>query len=298
MSKQNEILIPKEFDQKYLKCQNSRENKYGGKIIPTEYKDPNLGVKKYLQLPKMNCPFGVNSFTGDNDNDNDNKGENKKASYSIETAFDNVDPDKLNASQKKIYKEIESLDNRFMKEALEHHEDWGIDIDTDEDEALNIKILQKFYQPQLKSSKDKKTKKPDNKYPKRLKFKVQQSYTNPSIFFMEIYNKDGELVYSGKNPIPNQKSPFELIPKQCKVIVIAKLPNGWQTQGKYGLTWVVEQVYVFPPDKLTGHSLRQVSDDEEEEGENELENVGEEGSEEEEEEEVEESGSENDEDFE
>lgn len=203
-----------------------KKNDNGGKSIYVLHnKKPIL-----MQLPTMfSAPYGLSAW------------ENKdgKTSYTLDLSFQGIDE---RPKLKEFYEKIENLDKKVIDSCYEN--EW---LQLDE-EANSKQVVKSNYSSKLGFSKDKVTKKRDNKYPPKFTLKLLKN--NDDKFSCKVFDDKKQEIELTKD---NTKS--------AKITSILKLGGIWIVNQKFGLTWNVVQLKVQPPSKITGYAFKSVQDD-------------------------------------
>lgn len=151
-----------------LKGVKSKDGTEGGmKKCPLYFNNNKI---LYGKTAKTFMPFGL-SFS-------DIFGEK----YTMDISFGDDERRKTNPKAQKFYENIKNIEERVIDLGCQNRDTWFPgQFDEDEDEKTIKKILKKNFAGVIKVSKDKKTKKPDGKYPDRMKIKAPH-YDNIKYF--------------------------------------------------------------------------------------------------------------------
>lgn len=188
-------------------------NSYGGKMSKVTY-DTKWPL---VQTPVMKCPFGLSEYEN---NDQTSK------TYSMDLSIDTEDK-----KQNDFLSFLKNLENQLVEHVCKNSEDW---IDTPDAPKEVCKAL---LRPVIKHSRDKSTKKIDNKYPPRIKVAVP-FYEEKMKFkvFKKVDNEDFielNTLEEVKNNLNN--SLVKAIIRYDKITF-----NG----GKYGFKFTLQQLFI------------------------------------------------------
>ena len=210
-------LLPKSFDASLLSLGAVKTLESGGKSIFVAY-DGNPFI---IQTPKMSLPFGVSMFDEKNSKlQNVSKNTNNK--YSLEMAFKDMD---TKPGVAKFYEMIESIDNYIKSKALDNSLTWF------NKKKISEEVSTDMYTHGLKHYIENGER--TNKYPSRIKLSVPM-------------DKDGKFTckaYTSKNQM------IELTQentKNCEAQCIIRCQGIWIINGKYGVTYKLEQILLTP----------------------------------------------------
>ncbi len=215
-------------------------NKYGGKSSPVQYD----GQEFYIQTPRMKLPYGL-SINIEKDK-NGKPLDGKAPKYSLQFSFAGYELDDAgNASDTKIrefYDLLFKMHDLLIKTTHKNASSWlGLD-------ECNEAIAKAFVRDTIKVSKDKQTKKPDNKYPPTFTGKIK-SWNDK--FMVNAFDEN-------KNPITDLKAS---IVSKCEVRALLKLTGVNLAQGKCGYAFDVIQLIVYKPATLPSYAFIDDEDD-------------------------------------
>jgi hypothetical protein len=216
-------------------------NKYGGKSSPIQYN----GEPLYIQTPRMKLPYGLSMNIEKDKNGKPLEGKSPK--YSLQMSFAGFELDEsgepANPKIREFYDFLIKLHELLVKTTHKNAASWlGLD-------ECNEAIAKAFVRDTVRVSKDKQTKKPDNKYPPTFTAKVKAWNDK----FMTLAFDEN------KNPITDFKAS---IVSKCEVRAMLKLTCVNLAQGKCGYSFDVEQVMVYKPASLPSYAF--LDDDESE----------------------------------
>lgn len=194
------------------------------------------GKKLLLQIPLV-FTWGASEMVDD---------ETGKKSYSVSIPIKN---DKSEASYP-IYAAMNAIQEKVLNDASSHSKEWfGKTMSRDVAEAL--------FTPLVKYPKISKTdSSPDYSKTPSLKTKIQFWEDK---FTIEIYNMDKVQLFGPQN---QDSDPISLMPQGTYMAGLIECGGLWFTGTGFGVTWKLIQAKIRPPVKITGFSL---VDDEEEE---------------------------------
>lgn len=227
-----ELVKYSNFETSCVSFTEPKKNKYGGKSVYVQYNDKPL----VLQTPELTLPYGLNVYEV-KDSSGNPTGKNE---YSLNLSFKGYDTRK---DVKLFLSKMKELGETIVDYAVDNSQKWFRKKHTKEVvEALNNSIVQ--------YSKDKETGEVTNKWPPTMKVKL---YTDDQDNFLcETYNKKHE-------PVPFREN----VVKGTTVKGLMSCSGVWFAGGKFGVTWVMRQMVVNPPSRLSGYSFLPDSDDEE-----------------------------------
>ena len=228
-----ELVKYSNFETSNVSFTEPKKNKYGGKSVYVQYNDKPL----VLQTPELTLPYGLNVYEV-KDSSGNPTGKNE---YSLNLSFKGYDTRK---DVKLFLAKMTELGEEIVDYAVANSQKWFRKKHTKEVvEALNNSIVQ--------YSKDKETGEVTHKWPPTMKVKL---YTDDQESFLcETYNKKHEPVSFRENVV-----------KGTTVKGLMSCSGVWFAGGKFGVTWVMRQMVVNPPSRLSGYSFLPDSDDEDE----------------------------------
>ena len=188
-------------------------NSYGGKMSKVTYDNK----WPLVQTPLMKCPFGLSEYQS---NDESSK------TYSMDLSI-NTDE----AKQNEFLKFIKNLEDALVEHVSKNSEDW---IDT---ANAPKEVCKALLRPVIKYSRDKSTKKIDNKYPPRIKVAVP-FYEEKMKF--KVFKKVDNENFVELNTLEEVKD--NLTNSLVKAIIrYDKITfNG----GKYGFKFTLQQLFI------------------------------------------------------
>ena len=205
-------------------------NKYGGKSVYLNYN----GKPLFLQTPNLFLPYGLGEYDVKDSSGN----PTGKKEYSLKLSFKGWEE---NAEVKDFLERMKAFNDTLITYGVQNSVKWFKKKHTREVvEALNSNVIQ--------YSKDRETGEVNNTWPPTLKAKL---YTRNDQFTCETYNTKKEQVDFRTNVV-----------KGSYVRGLMSCTGVWFAGGKFGVTWVMKQMIVRPPNRLTGFSFILDEDDE------------------------------------
>lgn len=178
-----------------------------------------------IQTPLVAAPFGLSTYT------DDNTGITK---YSIDMSFKGSDADpKIKLLQSKM----EDLDNYVLQLAEKNSKEWL-------GKKMSREVVEALYRPVVKLAKD------PEKYAPTMKMKITNS-TNGEMN-VEAYNTKREKVDLKQE-----------LTQGSRIRCLMEASSIWFVNKQFGVSWRLVQVEVHKPDKISGFSFMEESDDEE-----------------------------------
>lgn len=181
------------------------------------------GAPIKLQLPELRVPFSYKEHIPK---------DGGVAKYTLTVSFAGRDS---NPKVKKLYEQMESLDNMIKSIALERSVDWFA-------KKNSMELIEDKYRPIIRWSIDKDTKLPTDKYPPMMSFKMPFDSSHDRFTF-DMFD------YSGK-PIDirnvNNKA------KDAMVHCIVACTGIWVSGGMFGSSWKLDSIVVKPAVKMSG----------------------------------------------
>ncbi len=211
------IIKTSDFNSQNLRYSSVKTNAQGGKQIYISYSQNGHQVPLIFQTPKMLCMNGLNKFE-----------DKDLVKYSCDISFTNMETDDKVAA---LYKALSDIDDKIVGDAVNHSMEW---LKMKSVTPASLRDL-KLYTPSIKLSVNKDSGEPDGKYPPRMKLKIQ--------------HKDGDFVPSVYNK-NREKVSMDCLEKGSYVKCIVQCSGIWIVNGKFGLSWKLQQIQVEPPTKL------------------------------------------------
>lgn len=225
------ILLPNEFEAENVNFLPPKQNKLGGQSVLLNYRDGERSCPYILQTCRVRVPFGIDM----------NKHENGGMKYHISFSLANDATE--NEQLKTFTKNIRDVDQKAMKFPEDNDSWFG--------KKLKPEIVEEFYKSAEKIPKD-------TKWPSTLKAKLPFDRKGAPQFVLydenkkpiEILDSDGNLN-------------AECIPKGSEAVFLLQSTGVWFVgKTQFGVAYKVVQGKIFKGNKLTGYSI--VDEDEEE----------------------------------
>ena len=180
-----------------------------------------------MQTPLVAAPFGLSTYT------DEKSGVTK---YSIDMSFKGSDADpKIKTFQEKM----EEMDNYILTLAEQNSKEWL-------GKKMSKEVVEALYRPVVKQAKD------PEKYAPTMKMKITNSSNGD--MNIEAYNTKRERV--------NLK---EELTQGSRIRCLMEASSIWFVNKQFGVSWRLVQVEVHKPDKISGFSFMEDSEDDEEE---------------------------------
>lgn len=247
-------LTAEEIDMDNVSFTEPRVNKYGGKSVSLKYNDNQLRLK----FPKMPLPFGVSKYTPEGSD---------TSKYTLDVSFRDKESDE---SVRALHDFFTELDTKMISSACENSLAWFTK------KKMTPEVVEAILKPSLRYSTDRETGEPLTQYAPR--FSVRLPFYGGDAGF-KVYDEDGDLIEDG----------LESLKKGSSVELTARCSSLWLGSGRFGLTWDVTKITVYPgetldsypgfdddPDDVVATIISDSEEEEEEEVEEEEEEVEEE----------------------
>ena len=150
--------------------------------------------------------------------------------YSIDVSFRGMDED---AKVKMFHDKMQSIDEQLIDIAVENSKEWF-------GKKMSREVVSELYKPIIKPSKE------PEKYAPTMKIKIRNIQT------LEAYDDNRNAVVAE-----------DTIVKGSKIRSILESASVWFVNKQFGLSWNMVQVQVSKPEKLSGYSMMEDSDDDE-----------------------------------
>lgn len=170
-----------------------------------------------IQTPVLDAPYGVSKWEND-------RGPDK---LDLQLSFGT----ESHKEGQTFFKVMTAYDDKLIGDGLANAQNWF------KKKLATRDVVEALYSPMVKHSKDKETGEITNKYPPTIKFQIPTN--KDGSVSCEVYDKDCKLV--------DFKS-MDL--KRAKVSLIAQCNGIWIAGGKYGSTFKILQMQVFPSTKM------------------------------------------------
>jgi len=178
-----------------------------------------------MQTPLVSAPFGLSTYT------DDKTGVTK---YSIDMSFKGMDTD---PKIKLFHDKMQELDDYVLTLAEQNSKEWL-------GKKMSKEVVEALYRPVIKQSKD------PEKYAPTMKMKI----TNTSKGDMNVEAYD------------NNKNKMEMkdLTQGSRIRCLMECSSIWFVNKQFGVSWRLVQVEVHKPDKISGFSFMEDSDEDEE----------------------------------
>lgn len=230
------------------------ENAFGGKSVYVNY--PAKGQQFHLQTPKMYNAWGLHVSQARDKKTGEAMSDPR---YFLQLSF-GKEP---KATKAKFHKLMDDIDDLVKATAKKNCVKWF------KQKELSDAVCDQIYTPMIKFSVDEESLERDGKYPDSIRFKIPvnkvesedgDKFVFPS--YVEVYDENGEMTNSRSVEDMNH-----VLTKGSNVIAIIQLGGIYFAGGKFGLSWKVVQMQVFPrTGAIQGFSIDAPDDDEGDEG--------------------------------
>lgn len=235
-SEQMMILNGVEFNpSEDVKYSTIKVNSVGGKSVGILNSATNKAV--YLNTPLM-LTWGLNEYTDE---------KTGKVTYDMSLQFPSSDYP--NEDAEAFLESMKTFEEKIKEDALKNSKEWFGKKHTAE-------VLDALFTPMLKYPKDKETGEPDLDRAPTLRVKIP--YWEGE-WKTEIYDLEGEALFPDKNA--SHISPKDLITKGSNVAVLILCGGIWFANGKFGVTWKLQQAALKPKISMKGKFLLSISDE-------------------------------------
>lgn len=218
------IILPTEFEHSRLSYSEPRKLDNGGKTLYISYDKHPL----VLQLPQMSVPFGLNKWN------NDGKIPDK---YSLDVSFKGKEQREI---LMKLFNVLQQFDKKLVKDALDHSQSWF------SKKYSTIEVVEALYTPMVKFGKDKNT------------GEITEAY--PPTFKMNIPFRDGRFGCEVYDSTQKQIDLSSVDLKGGRVSAIVQCTGIWIAGSKFGTSWKVVQMQVFPKSVISGFAFKPIKD--------------------------------------
>ena len=230
------ILLPNEFESQNVNFMPPKQNKLGGQSVLLNYKDGDKTSPFILQTCRVRLPFGVDQ----------NKLDSGGVKYNISFSLANESTE--NEQLKVFTDNIRAIDNLAKK--------YPQDSDTWFNKKLKPEIVDEFYKSAEKFPKD-------PKWASTLRVKLPFDRKGVPQFILYDENKKPIQIVD-----ENGEFNTDCIPKGSEAVFLIQ-PTGVWFMGKtqYGIGYKVVQGKIYKSNKLSGYSIVDEEEAEEEEDE-------------------------------
>ena len=228
------ILLPNEFNDSCVKFLPPRQNKLGGQSVLINYDSDQTSGAFILQTSRIRIPFGVDQSKPQN-------GEAVKYHISVSLANDETQ----NPGLRQFTDNIRSIDSKAKTFAMEDPSWFG--------KKLSEELVKEFYKSAEKFPKD-------SKWPSNLKVKLPFVNGVPQF---AVYDEN-------KNPVKvvdeDGNVDLSAIPRGSEAVCLIQSTGVWFVgKTQFGVGYKLLQAKIYKSNKLSGYSIVDSEDEEEEE---------------------------------
>jgi len=229
----NATSLDTEKDIKYSK---PKINKSGGKSINIQSSKTNTVLN--LSTPLM-LTWGVNEYVDDTSG---------KKTYNMSLQFPQEDykTDETSAFLDTMIR----LQDKIKSDAVENCKDWFGKA------KMSAEVVDALFHPMLQYPKDPNTGEPNMERSPTLRVKLDY-WENK--FNCDIFDVDYNHIFPDES---SPSGPVELIPKGTNVATVIRCGGIWFANGKFGVTWRLEQAVVKPRASFKGRCMIKLTSEE------------------------------------
>ena len=226
----NAVNFDADTDVKYAK---PKINKSGGKGIALQ----NVKTNSVLNLSTpLILTWGVNEYVDE---------ASGRKSYNMSLQFPQEDYKTEPTSQ--FLSNMIKLQDKIKNDAVTNCKEWFGKA------KMSSEVVDALFHPMLQYPKDPNTGEPDMNRSPTLRIKLD--YWDEK-FNCEIFDVKQEMVFPDVN---TTSGPMELIPKGTNVATVIRCGGLWFANGKFGVTWKLEQAVVKPRASFKGKCMIKLS---------------------------------------
>jgi len=227
------IVLPSEFDESSIKFLAPRVNKMGGQSVLINYENDQTSGAFILQTCRIRIPFGVDQSKPQN-------GEPVKYHISVAMANDETQ----NAQLRQFTENVRTIDNKAKEYASSDTTWFG--------KKLSEELVGEFYKSAEKFPRD-------TKWPSNLKVKLPIINGVPQFVLydenkkpIKIVDEDGNVDHSA-------------IPRGSEAVCLIQSTGVWFVgKTQFGVGYKLLQAKIYKSNKLSGYSIVDSEDEEEE----------------------------------
>ena len=227
------IVLPSEFDESSIKFLAPRVNKMGGQSVLINYENDQTSGAFILQTCRIRIPFGVDQSKPQN-------GEPVKYHISVAMANDETQ----NAQLRQFTENVRTIDNKAKEYASSDTSWFG--------KKLSEELVGEFYKSAEKFPRD-------TKWPSNLKVKLPIINGVPQFVLydenkkpIKIVDEDGNVDHSA-------------IPRGSEAVCLIQSTGVWFVgKTQFGVGYKLLQAKIYKSNKLSGYSIVDSEDEEEE----------------------------------
>lgn len=234
-----EIVNGFEFDNSKWKYTKVNVNKVGGKSVGISNSNTN---KVLMVTSPLMMTWGVNA------NDYDNTGTPK---YDMSLQFPRENDPNHSDHTTSFLNGLEAMETKIKEDAVTNAKDWF------NKSKMSAEVVEALWSPMLKYSKNPDTGEPDKTKAPRLVVKLPY-YSDKDKYDFEFYNTQKEKIF----PLEHEETNItELVQSKMNVSLVIKCGGLWFANGKFGVTWRLEQGVVQPKASIRGTCQINLTDD-------------------------------------
>ena len=234
-----EIVNGFEFDNSKWKYTKVNVNKVGGKSVGISNSNTN---KVLMVTSPLMMTWGVNA------NDYDNTGTPK---YDMSIQFPRENDPNHSDHTTSFLNGLEAMETKIKEDAVTNAKDWF------NKSKMSAEVVEALWSPMLKYSKNPDTGEPDKTKAPRLVVKLPY-YSDKDKYDFEFYNTQKEKIF----PLEHEETNItELVQSKMNVSLVIKCGGLWFANGKFGVTWRLEQGVVQPKASIRGTCQINLTDD-------------------------------------
>ena len=231
----NSILLAHEFDKDQVTFLPPRQNKLGGQSVLVNYNNGDNTGPFFLQTCRVRVPFGIDS----------SKPENGPVKYHISLSLANADTQ--NEQLHKLTNNIRAIDDAAKEMPVKSDAWFG--------KKLSSELVNEFYKSAEKFPKD-------SKWPSNLKVKLPFDAKKGEPQFKLYDENKKEINVLDENGELNS----DAIPRGCEAVCLIQTTGVWFVgKTQFGVGYKLVQAKIYKSNKLSGYSIVDSEDEEEEE---------------------------------
>ena len=228
------IVLPSEFDESSIKFLAPRVNKMGGQSVLINYDNDQTSGAFILQTCRIRIPFGVDQSKPQN-------GEPVKYHISVAMANDETQ----NAQLRQFTENVRTIDNKAKEYASSDPTWFG--------KKLSEELVGEFYKSAEKFPRD-------TKWPSNLKVKLPIINGVPQFVLYDENKKPIKMVDEDGNV------DHSAIPRGSEAVCLIQSTGVWFVgKTQFGVGYKLLQAKIYKSNKLSGYSIVDSEDEEEEE---------------------------------
>lgn len=227
------IVLPSEFDESSIKFLAPRVNKMGGQSVLINYDNDQTSGAFILQTCRVRIPFGVDQSKPQN-------GEPVKYHISVAMANDETQ----NAQLRQFTENVRTIDNKAKEYASSDTTWFG--------KKLSEELVGEFYKSAEKFPRD-------TKWPSNLKVKLPIINGVPQFVLYDENKKPIKMVDEDGNV------DHSAIPRGSEAVCLIQSTGVWFVgKTQFGVGYKLLQAKIYKSNKLSGYSIVDSEDEEEE----------------------------------